>query len=109
MSLVGLSLPHLRVALDLAPPVLPAGRGTPVELLQLDGAHLRPDALGSPQIRDSAFGGDAGAAEGHQLAAVPHQGGELGFELSVHPDTAAGNLRGGPPRVRLSTGIVKYV
>jgi len=90
VPLVRLGIAHPGVAFQLAPPVLPPGRRVGQELLQLDGAHLGPDALRTPEIGDPALRGDASAAEGHQVAAGADQAGEyfdLGFELSVHDDT----------------------
>jgi len=90
VSGIRLGIPHPGIAFNLSPPVFPSGCGIPEELLQLDGAHLGPDALRAPEIGDPALRGDASAAEGHQVAAGADQAGEyfdLGFELSVHDDT----------------------
>jgi hypothetical protein len=84
---VWLRVPHLGVAVDLAPPVLPAGLGVGQELGQLDGTHALPDAPGAAEIRYAALGGDAGAGEDHQIAAGTHPSGELGdlsFKLHIH-------------------------
>jgi len=73
------------------------------ELGEVDGAHLRPDRLRPPEVGDAAFGGDAGAGEGHGVAALPEAGGELGdpgFELRVHADTTiAARANGVKPRI----------
>jgi len=89
MTLVRLGIPHLWVALDLAPPVLPAGLRIGLEFLKLDGAHLLPDTLRPTKIGDAAFGADARPAEGHQIAAGAYQSGEfldLCFKIRVHSD-----------------------
>ena len=55
VPLVGLSVPHLRVAFDLSPPVLPAGSRVGQKLRQLDGPYLFSNALGTSKIGDTAF------------------------------------------------------
>ncbi len=77
VTLVCFSVPHLRVAFDLPPPVLPAGGRVGQELRQLNRAHLLPDALWAPEVRDAALRADSGTAEGYQVAAGTDQGGEL--------------------------------
>ena len=90
MSLVGLRVPHLGVAIDLAPPVFPTGTRISQKLGKLDGPHLGPDALRPPEIGDTAFRADPGACERHQIAAGANQASELHdlrFKRGVHHGT----------------------
>ena len=93
MTLVRLGIPQpppLGVAFDLTPPVLPAHLGIGQELVQFNGPHLGPDTLRTPEVGNAAFCGNAGAAEGDQVAAGTDQSGELfdlRFNLRVHGET----------------------
>jgi hypothetical protein len=77
VPLVGLGVAHSGVVLELAPPVFPPGSWVSQELGQLNGTHLLPDTLGTPEIPDTALRADPGAGEGDCAAAAPNPDGEL--------------------------------